>query len=101
MAAGVWLLELRYDGFPERNAVRASAVVALATQLVAYLVARLGARRNVIAAWAAGSMLRLAVVVVWGIVAVRALQLPAEATLISVAALLFVSTVVEPWFLKA
>ena len=96
---GAWLLELRYGSAVERSAVRASALVALVTQLLAFAVAKGGARKNVIAAWSAGAALRLFVVVAWGITAVRALQLPAEAALVSVAALLFASTLIEPLFL--
>lgn len=97
---GAWVLEMWYDAPSERQAVRASAMVALVTQLVAFTVAKAGSRTNVIAAWSAGTLLRFLVVVGWGFTAVRALQLPAEAVLVSVAVLLFASTLVEPLFLK-
>lgn len=96
---GVGLLELRYSTGAERNAVRMSALLTFAVQMLAFQVTRAGAPKHVMAAWGAGAILRMTLLVTWGIVAVKALGLPAEATLVSTATLLFASTLIEPLFL--
>lgn len=96
---GTGLLELRYSNEFERQAVRLSALLTFAVQMLAFQVARSGGPKRVLAAWGAGALLRMTLLVAWGIVAVKALGLPAEATLVSTATMLFLSTLIEPLFL--
>ena len=96
---GTGLLELRYSGEFDRQAVRMSALLTFAVQMLAFQIARSGWPRHVMAAWSVGALLRMTLLVTWGIVAVKALGLPAEATLVSTASMLFASTLIEPLFL--
>ena len=96
---GIGLLELRYSAALQRQAVRYSALLTFAVQMLAFQVSRAGAQKHLMAAWGAGALLRMTLLIAWGVIAVKALALPAEATLVSTASLLFVSTVIEPFFL--
>ena len=57
-------------------------------------------RDNLMAGWGAGVALRLVALAVYALVAVPRLGLPLTAALVSVALYLFLSTLVEPFFLK-
>jgi len=98
MASGV--LALVYRTPAERDAIAISAVVAFVVQLVAFGIVRLSAEKNLIAGWGLGAILRFLVFVVYALVIVKALGLPATAAMISMAVFLFASTLVEPLFLK-
>jgi hypothetical protein len=41
------------------------------------------------------------VLMLYGLVGVRALSLPPEAALVSMAVFFFLSTLIEPWFLRS
>lgn len=97
-AGGV--LALVYVDAPERQAIMISAVVAFVVQLVSFAILRLTAEKNVIAGWGLGAIIRMLVFVVYALVIVKALGLPASAAMISMAVFLFASTLVEPLFLK-
>jgi len=84
-----------------RSAIWASGAVALVTQLFTFAVARLSAPANVLAGWGLGVLLRLVVLVGWGFVAPRAIGFPLMPAMVALAACLFVTSVVEPIFLKA
>ena len=83
-----------------RPLVVTSAGLALVVQLVTFGVARLFQRRNVLVGWGLGSMLRLMVLVLYAVVVARLWRAPAAPALLSFVAFLFVTTVVEPIFLK-
>ena len=93
-------MSLVYGAAPERRAIAISAVVAVTVQLVAYAIARAMARRNVIAGWGMGAILRFVALAIFALVVVNRLGLPPAAATISLALFLFVSTLVEPLFLK-
>jgi hypothetical protein len=97
--AGV--MAMLYAEGPERRAIALSAGVALGVQLVAFAIVQLAAAKNVIAAWGLGALLRLAVLVTYVLVVVRALELPSAAASLSLALFLFVSTLLEPLFLTS
>ena len=82
------------------RAVWTSAVLALGVQLLSFAVARPFLATNPIAGWGIGSALRLAVVVVYGLIGVKALGLVPGPALLSLVAFLFVTMLVEPLFLK-
>ena len=94
------LVALRYDLPLERRAATVAAQVAFGTQMVAFAVARIGIRSHMVAAWGAGTLIRVAALVVWGLVAALALRWPAEPALVTAALILFLSTMIEPLFLK-
>lgn len=90
--------------FPDaavRRALGITAVLAFMVQVVAFLVARAMARRkNVIAGWGIGIALRFGVLAIFALVAAPRLALPLSASLLGLATFLFVSTLIEPLFLK-
>jgi hypothetical protein len=94
LAAGVFVAI--YQGPVERQAVLVSAVVALVVQLVAFTFARLlAAKGSGIAGWGMGAVLCLASLVVYGFVS-RALGLPSNAALLSLATFFFLTELIEP-----
>ena len=58
------------------------------------------ASKNVIAGWGAGTLFRFLTLVVYAVVAAKALAMPPAAALISMAAFFFVTTLIEPLLLK-
>lgn len=82
------------------SAVIAAGLVALGVQLLTFSIVRLAGREQVIAAWGLGVLVRFAVVALWALLLVPALDLSATPALISLVAFFFVSTVVEPLFLN-
>lgn len=83
-----------------RHAVLVSAGIAFGIQLVAFGVARLFQPRNLMLGWGLGSAMRLLALVVYGVVVVKVWRAPVGPALLSFAAFLFVTTIVEPVFLK-
>ena len=101
--AVVWLLaKVLYPSAASGNALGMAAGVALVVQVVAFLVAREFARRkNVIAGWGIGIALRFVALLLFGLVAVPMFALPLAPAVVSLAVFLFVSTLIEPLFLKS
>lgn len=98
LAAAVFTMV--YGGAMDRRAVLLSAVVALVVQAVAFVVARrFAAGGNGIAGWTLGAVICLVVLVVYGFVS-RALGLPSNATLLSLATFFFLTELIEPPFLN-
>ena len=100
MAVSGVVLALVFRGPDERRAIVVSGLVALAAQLAAFVIARHAVGDNVIAGWGLGVGLRFVVLAVYAFVVVGALALPQSAALLSLVTFLFVSTLVEPPFLK-
>ena len=84
-----------------RSAIWASGGVAFVTQLFAFAVARLSAPANMLAGWGLGILLRVMVLAGWGLFAIHAFGFPDMPALIALASCLFVTSVIEPIFLKA
>jgi hypothetical protein len=84
-----------------RQAVRTSLWLALPLQLVTFAIARLVARDQIIAAFGIGSVLRFATLGAYAFVGVSALGLAPAPALLSLAVYLFLSTLLEPLFLRA
>ncbi len=95
------VLVLLYQGEAERRAVLVSALIAVITQAFAFGLTRGMSQKNVIAGWGLGAILRLLVLVVFALVVVQRFGLPSGAALVSLALFLFVTTLVEPLFLKS
>ena len=94
LVAGV--LTVIFTASGERMAVWCSALVALVVQLVAFAIARLladGGRG--IAGWGIGALICLAALVIFGLVS-RAVGLPQNAALISLATYFFLTELIEP-----
>ena len=99
LCAGVMLL--LYPSAEAQRGVLIASFLALVVQLAAYAVIRGMGRRNVIAGWGIGAMLRFAVLIVFALVLVPRFALPSAPATISLALFLFVTTLVEPLFLKS
>jgi hypothetical protein len=94
LATGVFVAI--YSAAAERNAVYVSAVVALVVQVIAFVFARLLAGKgNAIAGWSLGAVLCFASLIVYGFVS-RALGLPSNAALLSLATFFFLTELIEP-----
>jgi hypothetical protein len=94
LAAGVFVAV--YPEPAARSAILVSAVVALAVQLVAFSIARIMATKgNVIAGWGIGALICFAALIVYGLVS-RALGLPQNAALLSLATFFFLTELIEP-----
>lgn len=95
------LFGVAYRDGAGRHAIVASAVLAWVAQAMAFAIAWRLRRWNMMAAWTLGMLLRLVVLVLYGLVGVRALSLRAEPALVSMAVFFFLSTLIEPWFLRS
>ena len=97
---GAWLL---VGVFTEPRAVRAvwtSSVLATVVQIATFGIARrYAATGDVMKGWGIGALVRVIVLVLYGFSAAR-LQLPLGPALVSFAAFVFASTVIEPLFLS-
>jgi hypothetical protein len=100
IAAVGWLLMLGFRGPGDAAAIRLSAIVAIVVQLVAFAVTMAIAQRHLIAGWGVGSLLRFLTLVVYALLTVKVLGLPPVAALVSLATFLFLSTLIEPLFLR-
>jgi hypothetical protein len=69
-------------------------------QIAAFAVTARMAPKNVIAAWGAGALARMLTLFVYALLAVKVFGLPAVPALISLAVFLFLSTLLEPLFLR-
>jgi|GEM_PF-488191 hypothetical protein len=95
------LFGLAYGGDAARRAIVASAVLAWLAQVLAFTIVWRLRTWNVMAAWTLGMVLRLVVLLLYGLAGVRALSLHPEAALVSMAVFFFLSTLIEPWFLRS
>ena len=85
-----------YSTGPERSAIWISAGVALVVQVVAFAIARLmGDGGHGIAGWGVGAVICFVALIVFGF-ASRALGLPSNAALLSLATYFFLTELIEP-----
>jgi hypothetical protein len=85
-----------YGSSAERSAIWLSALVAVVVQVVAFAIARamVDAGRG-IAGWGVGALICVAALIVFGF-ASRALGLPSNAALLSLATYFFLTELIEP-----
>jgi hypothetical protein len=95
------LLLVIFDGPGGRRAVLVSAGITLAVQAVAFTFARLAAREHKLKAWGVGTVLRFVTLVVYALVLIKPLGLPAVPALMSLVSLFFVTTVLESLLLTS
>ena len=81
------------------RAIWTSIGVGLLVQVVALLVARSFGRERMLVGWGVGAVLRLVMLLAYGWAAVPVLKLPLAPALLSLAAVFFVTTLVEPFLL--
>ena len=95
------LLSLAFRGPGDTGAIWFSAGVAVAVQLAAASLARLAGANNLMVRMGTGALLRLLTVVLYAILAAKVIGLPLVAALVSLAAFLFLSTLIEPLLIKS
>jgi hypothetical protein len=102
LIGALWtILVLVMTGTMTRQALSIGAITAFIVQVAAFLVARnMAQRKNVMAGWGIGIALRFAALLIFALIVVPRLGLPLSASLLGLAAFLFVSTLIEPLFLK-
>lgn len=102
LIAALWgILFLLFTTPTFRHALTITAIVAFAVQLITFAVARMMAlRKQMIAGWALGVVLRFLALALFALVAAPRLGLSLTASLPTLAAFLFLSTLIEPLFLK-
>ena len=83
----------------EERAIWLSAAIAFVVQMLAFGIATVVRRDQVIVGWGLGALMRLVTLSVYALVFVQALGLPATAALVSLATFFFLSTLVEPLLL--
>ncbi len=93
-----FLLQLSYKSPAEHRAIQISALLALAVQIVTFVIAR-KASTNMMIGWGIGTLLRVLSVVLYALIVAPAYGLPLSAALISLVIFLFVSMLVEPLLL--
>ena len=96
---GYLLLQLGFDSAGDSHALRVSAIVAMAVQLVSFTIARRMPVSNLMLGWGLGTLLRVLVLTVYALLVVPALGLPRSAALVSVVTFMFVSMLIEPLLL--
>ena len=83
-----------------RQGLVVSAGLTVVLQLVAFGIARGMQRRNLMVGWGLGSLLRLVALVIYALVVARLWRAPLAPALLSFVTMLFVTTIVEPIFLR-
>jgi len=100
VAIAGWVLTLALTDTGAASAIGISALVAIVVQIAAFAATSRVAPKNIIAAWGMGALARLLTLFVYAFLAVKVLGLPAVPALISLAVFLFLSTLLEPLFLR-
>jgi preprotein translocase subunit SecG len=95
-AAAAWVLLLVYPGEAGQKAIITSAVIALAIQLVAFILLQLFKGKNVMAGWGLGALLRFGSLGAYALLAKSTLGLDMNTALVSLACFLFLSMLIEP-----
>jgi hypothetical protein len=81
------------------RAIWTSVGVALVVQVLALLVGRSFGKDRILIGWGMGALLRLLAVLVYAFAIIPALNLPLAPALLSLVAILFVTTLFEPFLL--
>lgn len=89
-----------FIGAEGRQAILASGLVVLVVQLAAFAVTRLLLPTHAMVGWGIGSAMRFIALVLYALVVAKLWRPPVAAALLSFAGFLFVTTLVEPLFLK-
>ena len=95
-----WLLTRLWPDPMAQQAVWFSAGIALGIQIIGFLFVRVIAPGHMIAGWGAGMLLRFLTLVLHALIGTRLMGFPPAPALLSLAAFFFVSTLIEPVFLK-
>ena len=94
------LLAAVFRGPDDRLAIGISGAVAIVVQIAAFSLSRLVGAGSLAARLGMGALLRFFALVMYAVLVVLVLRLPATPALISLAAFFFVSSVIEPLLIK-
>jgi len=97
--AVVWVMGRYYQTGEDARALRVSAGLAFAVQMVTFLVAKRLAKRNLMVGWGVGSALRVVTLAIYALVVAPAVGLPRPAALLGFTVILFASMLIEPLLL--
>jgi hypothetical protein len=97
---GAWIITRAMPGHEIARSVRASAIAVVIVQAATFSIAWMMRPVNVIAGWGMGMVIRLITLVLFGMFGVKAFGLALQPALLSMAGFFFVSTLIEPVFLK-
>lgn len=100
VCVGAWVIARAVPGQDVARSVRASAITVVIVQAMTFSIARMMQPVNLMAGWGFGMLLRMLTLVMFGFFGVKALGLSLQPALLSMAGFFFVSTVIEPVFLK-
>lgn len=100
VCVGAWIVTWAVPGQDIPRSVWASAIAVVIVQAVTFSIAWMMRPVNVIAGWGMGMVVRLITLVLFGMFGVKALGLALQPALLSMAGFFFVSTLIEPVFLK-
>lgn len=95
-----WLLTRLWADPMAQQAVWFSAGIALGIQIIGFVFVRVIVPQHMIAGWGAGMLLRFLTLVLHALIGTRLMGYPPAPALLSLAAFFFVSTLIEPVFLK-
>jgi hypothetical protein len=98
---GAWAITMFVPGTDVARAVWTSAVIVVVVQTLAFSMVKMMGSANVIAGWGLGMILRFIALVTFALAGVKAMGLPMQPALLSMAGFFFVTTVIEPVFLKS
>ena len=101
IAAGAGALTLVFTGPGDARAIWLSAAIAAVSQIAAFPAVRKLTAANLMVGWGAGSLVRVATLLVYALVGNFALHLSMTPALVSLALFYFVSMVIEPLFLRS
>jgi len=100
IALVAWVLTLALTGPGAVSAIGISAVVAAIVQIAAFALTRSMMTQNVVAGWGAGSLVRFLTLFIYGLLAVKVIGLAPVPALVSLVLFFFLSTLLEPLFLR-
>lgn len=95
-----WLFTLGFKTPEARQAILVSGVIAFIVQMIAFAIAKQVGREQIFLGWGLGSLLRLFTLGIYALLVVKALGLPANAALLSMATFFFVAIIIEPLLLN-
>lgn len=94
------VLALVFPGSANLRAIAISAALALAVQMVSFLILQKMQGQTVMIGWGLGSLVRFGALIAYGLLATDMLGLPLSAALFSLAAFLFATSILEPVMLQ-
>jgi hypothetical protein len=100
IAVAALVLALVFSGPDEPRAVWTSAVFALVVQVGSFILARRLGRRQMMLGWGAAAGLRFVSLVVYAVVVAKVVGLPIAPALIGLATFFFLTSLIEPLFLR-